>query len=158
MTYKPLRLKGEDKQDLEILSALLQDAVVFMGETAYVKSQLRFGVMLARFVWEDSAEKSGARRRRQRIAEGGDYLRVRGALHFDFVRDVKTRGLTQTDKAAVLDLLAIRLEKTNEGPERIVLAFAEGGEIALTADCVEMAYEDRSEPWATPAKPVHEAD
>lgn len=158
MTYKPLRLKGEDTEDLEIISALLQDAVVFMGETAYVKSQLRFGVMLARFVWEDAEEKKGARRRRQRIAEGGDYLRVRGALHFDFVRDVKTRGLSQEDKTAVLDLLAIRAEKTEDGQDRILLSFAEGGEIALTADCIEMSYQDRSEPWATPAKPAHESE
>ncbi|MGB0920481.1 MAG: DUF2948 family protein [Alphaproteobacteria bacterium] len=158
MTYKPLRLKGEDVEDLEILSALLQDAVVFMGETAYVKSQLRFGLMLARFVWEDAEEKRGARRRRQRIAEGGDYLRVRGALHFDFVREVKSRGLSQQDKTAVLELLAISAEKQEDGQDRIVLSFAGGGEIALMTDCIEAAYQDRSEPWATPAKPAHEAD
>lgn len=158
MSYKPLRLRGEDIEDLDILSALLQDAAVFVGEAAYVKSQRRFALMLARFVWEDADDKPRAKRRRQRIAEGGEYLRVRGALHFDFVVGARVRGLNMADKTAVLELLSIRAEKTEGGLEKIMLSFAGGGEIALEADGIEFTYHDRSEPWATPAKPVHKDD
>ena len=155
MTYKPLRLKGEDIEDLEILSALLQDAVVFVGEAAFAKSQGRFVLMVARFIWQDAEDKGMARRKRQRIAEGGDYLRVRGALHFNFVRGVKARGVDQSEKAAPLDLLSLRAEKAENGFDLIHLSFAGGGEMMLEVDGIEYAYEDRSEPWATPIKPEH---
>ena len=70
----PLKLLALDEEDLQVLSSHLQDAVVRVGDMAYLPSQKRFAAILNRFDWESASEK-GAK----------DYRRRRTALRFDRV-------------------------------------------------------------------------
>ncbi len=59
MANDQLKLIALDEEDLEVVSSHLQDAVVRVGEMAYVPSQKRFAAILNRFNWEKAA-KTGA--------------------------------------------------------------------------------------------------
>jgi hypothetical protein len=45
----PLKLLALDEEDLQVVSSHLQDAVVRVGDMAYVPSQKRFAAILNRF-------------------------------------------------------------------------------------------------------------
>jgi len=76
MTPKELTLGAEDQEDLEIISACLQDAVTKVKDLVWLPRSRRFAGLFNRFKWED-ARKSG--------------LRVRSRLHFDAVRKVQSQ-------------------------------------------------------------------
>ena len=59
MVTKPLKLIALDEDDLAVVSSHLQDAVVRVGEMAYVPSRKRFAAVVNRFNWEGG---SGRRR------------------------------------------------------------------------------------------------
>lgn len=150
-----IRLKAEDVDDLNIISALLQDAVVFAGEIAFTPATRRFGLMAARFRWE---EKPRTKRGLFRKAVADEpFERVRCGLHFDTVRAVRRKGFGQDEPARVLELLAITAETTDQGVT-LTLSFADGASIALDAEVIDAHVSDVSEPWRTPAKPEHALD
>jgi len=53
----PLRLRCEGAEDLTIVSALIQDAVVPVSEIAWQPAARRFGCLINRFRWEDRAAR-----------------------------------------------------------------------------------------------------
>jgi len=146
-----LRLSARDAKDLEILSAVLQDAVLKVGDIAYLKARRRFALVANRFVWEE-AEKP----RRKRAP----FLRVRTGLHFEDVLGVQAHRIRRDDPDAVLELLAIRFEpEAPEDPENpaghVELVFAGGGAIKLHVECLEAHLRDMGAPWPTKHKPEH---
>ncbi len=62
----PLKLRGEDEDDLAVISAVLQDALVAVGEMAYFPEEARFVLVANRFRWE--SPPAGARQKRQHPA------------------------------------------------------------------------------------------
>jgi hypothetical protein len=51
----------------------------------------------------------------------------------------------------------VRFEPGEEAPGgRVRLAFAGGGDVELTVECVDAALADISAPWPTTSTPVHE--
>ena len=76
-----LKLIALDKEDLSIISAYLQDAVLKAADLTYLAAEKRFVLVANRFVWEEAGAKprSGFERRRT-------------ALHFDRVEAVRSRG------------------------------------------------------------------
>src|SRR5881409_3680513 len=77
MADTQLKLIALDEQDLEIVSSHLQDAVVRVGDLAYVPSQKRFAAILNRFNWEKAAKAAKDTNERRRTALRFD--RVLGA-------------------------------------------------------------------------------
>ena len=53
-----LKLLALDSEDLEVISAHTQDAVVRVAEMGYVANERRFAFLMNRFAWEKS-EKRG---------------------------------------------------------------------------------------------------
>ncbi|MCI5046979.1 MAG: DUF2948 family protein [Aquisalinus sp.] len=143
--YKPLRLLAADDEDVEVVSACLQDAVMKVGDMAYLPKERRFAFVANRFVWEE-----GASRKR------GPFIRVRTGVHFDDVTGVKARHIRQDAKAAVVSLLAVRFEPKEDGAGQLLLEFAGGGEIALEVQAVNIGLSDISDPWRTRNKPEHD--
>ena len=144
--YKPLRLMAADSEDVEVVSACLQDAVMKVGDMAFLPKEHRFAFVANRFVWEE-----GANRKR------GPFIRVRTGVHFDDVTGVKARNIRQHAKSAVVSLLAVRFEQAANDDCRLLLEFAGGGEISLEASAVNIALSDISDPWRTQSKPEHDA-
>ena len=86
---KPISLKALDAEDLTVISALAQDAVVPMGEISYDATQRRFAMLINRFRWEDV--DVAARRRRP-------VERVQAVLVFDDVMAARAQGVPRRRK------------------------------------------------------------
>ena len=102
MSEGGLKLMAEDEEDLAILSAHLQDAVMRVGDLAYLPKSRRFAAFLNRFCWEGCPENS--------VGE-----RTRSGLHFNNVLKVQAMNVRQDDPDAVVELLALRFEPKAEG-------------------------------------------
>lgn len=144
--YTPLALVAADEEDLQVVSAVLQDAVAKVGDMAYVPAQRRFALVANRFVWEEG--------RRKRF---GPFTRVRAGVHFDDVTRVRTKSVRLDAKTAIVDVLAIRFDGQPETGGTITIELAGGGVIGLDVDSVNATVRDISAPWRTQNKPDHGA-
>lgn len=135
-----LKLLALDSEDLDVISATTQDAVVRVGDMGFAKADNRFALLMNRFAWEEG---------------GKTRQRKRAALHFDRVNDVKVAGIDTTAVDGVLELLAIRFTESDAPAGIIELAFAGGGTIRLSAECLEARLQDLGAAWAAKATPAH---
>ncbi len=143
--YRPLRLIAADADDLQIVSAVLQDAVGKVGEFAYLPGQRRFAFVVNRFLWEVVGDR-----------RMGPFARVRTGCHFDDVVDVKAQNVRLDARDAVVDILAVRFEPSDDGAGCVTLDLAGGGAIKLGVDSVNASLSDVSEPWRVRARPRHD--
>ena len=143
-----LKLWAFDPEDLAILSAHLQDAVVRAADMAFLPREQRFAAIFNRFDWTAAVEPQGAR---------GRYNRLRSALRFERVRSAQLQGFAQGDAKRVLDLLAITFEPAKPGqPDGLVtLAFADGCSIRLDVECLEAEMSDLGPSWRARSRPDH---
>jgi hypothetical protein len=139
---EPLRLLAEDADDLEVISAALQDAVAKIGDLEWDAKARRFTLAVNRFRWEAPGMLLGGR--------------VRAGLQFGSVLAVKSRNLRREPADAVVELLAVSFEPSEPPGGDIRLAFAGGGDLLLTVECVDAALADISPPWPTPSTPAHQ--
>ena len=140
-----LRLLTEDEEDLKIISAYLQDAVMRVGDLAYLPKHRRFAALVNRFCWED-------------CGEGNLGVRVRAGLHFDGVLKVQAQNVRQGDPDAVAVLLAIEFTPEKDGGGAIDLMLSGGGRIRLQVECIEAALRDITEPRPAVARPAHDLE
>ncbi|MDX2308153.1 MAG: DUF2948 family protein [Hyphomicrobium sp.] len=146
---KPLKLIAFDAEDLAILAAHLQDAVVKVSEITFLKAERRFALVLNRFDWADALGPGPKSRLR-------GFVRRQTGLRFEHVGNVKLAGIDRTDSKQILSLLTLQFEPGSEPPEgRIILNFAGGGMIRLDVDCVEAEMRDLGAAWQTLSKPSH---
>jgi len=154
----PLRLIARGTDDLQVISALVQDGVLTGADMQYARSRRRFSLLLNRYRWEDADSARGAR------AE-----RVRCVLDFADVLGVTHQGLAR-DKDVVLSLLSVTYEAETPnaetpnaetpdaegiaGPGRVVLTFAGDGALALQVECLEVTLADVTRPYRAPSGAV----
>ncbi len=134
----PLRLIAQGEGDLQILGALVQDAVFPITEMTFSKRQHRFAVLLNRFRWEDKAAAE---------AEGRPYERVRSLLVFEDVLGVRSQGIDRGDKDTVLSLLSLSFTSGAEGAGVVELVLAGDGSVALQVEALEVTLTDVSRPY-----------
>lgn len=139
----PLKLLALDEEDLQVVSSHLQDAVVRVGDMAYVPSQKRFAAILNRFDWESAKEDSGT------------YQRRRTALRFDRVLRAQHRDLRPEKPDRVLSLLTIQFEAGDAPSGKVTLLFSGEVTIQLDVECIETELRDLGPAWATRNKPEH---
>lgn len=138
-----LKLVALDREDLEIVSAHLQDAVVKIGEVIWRPAERRLVIALNRFDWEAAVSEIPAWRRR------------RAALRFDRVLSCKCKSLDCSAKEQVLNLLAIDFNETQAPGGVITLAFSGGGMLRLEVECLEAEVADLGPVWQTACCPDH---
>jgi hypothetical protein len=141
-----LRLIALDTEDLAVVSAHVQDAVLKLQDISWLPKEKRLVMAMNRFAWEETG--ADARRRRE-------HQRRRSALHFARVEHVKSIGIDRNAPGAVLNLLAVRFEPRNAPSGEIVLDFAGDAAIRLTVECVEAQLADLGPAWSTPYAPRH---
>jgi hypothetical protein len=141
-------LAAQDIEDLEIVSARLQDAVAQIKDLVWLPKSRRFVALFSRFKWEMAEERKG------------ENVRVRSLLHVDSVFSAKGHKLKRSDPNAVASLLAIRFApKGQDDPAGTVeLVFAGGGAIRLEVECIDIGLTDVSGPWAARGRPAHEIE
>ena len=140
---EPLRLLAQDADDLAVISAALQDAVAQVGDIEWDSRGRRLTIALNRYRCEAPGALLGER--------------IRAGLQFGSVLAVRARNVRRAPKEAVVELLAVSFDP-GEPPGGVVrLAFAGGGDMALTVECVDAALADISAPWPTASTPGHGA-
>jgi len=146
---KTLSLAAADAEDLDVLSARLQDAAARMKDLVWLPKERRFAALFNRFRWEESAKSP----------KNNQNTRVRAGLHFDGVLSVQSQNMKRGAPDAIVSLLAIRFTpKGNEDPCGVIeLVFAGGGTIRLDVEAIDATLRDLTGPWAAIAKPDHEA-
>src|SRR5262245_11195008 len=142
-----LKLIALDADDLAIISAHLQDAVLKVSDLAFLPREKRFAAVANRFDWLDAIENDGAKDKR--------YARRRAALRFERVLSAKVQGLDLKNKGAVAQLLAIRFEPADPPYGVVTLDFAGGGAIRLNVECIEAELRDLGPVWQAKSKPKH---
>lgn len=142
-----LKLVALDEQDLEIVSAHVQDAVMKVGDLSYMAGERRFVVAMNRFVWENKPRFFSRRHERRR-----------SVLHFEGVNAVRTSGLSRDKADDVLSLLAIRFEPGTEAPGGMIeLTCSGGAAVRLDVDYIEARLADLGAAWETHSLPAHRA-
>jgi hypothetical protein len=151
-----MKLAAADSEDLEILSARLQDAVVLLKNIAWQPKQRRFAALCNRYRWEDAK------------GMGVTGTRVRAGLHFDSVLKVESQNIKRGAPDAVVSLLAIKftpnprleagVEESADPGGVIELLLAGGGAFRLTVECIDAELSDLTGPWEALGRPVHDGD
>jgi hypothetical protein len=136
-----LKLRARDAEDIEVLSACLQDALVDFTDMAYLKGESRFVLVATRFRWED-APLDGPQATFERVLCG---------VSFEGVRRVRMRGIDpRRDRHRIFELLAIRA-----GEGALYLVLAGGAEIRLDVDDIACHLKDLGESWPVFERPRH---
>lgn len=146
-----IKLIALDDEDLSVISAHLQDAVLHVGDMAYIAADRRFVLVANRFDWGD-AQLGGSRDKH------ASFKRRRSGLRIDRVLGAQVSDLDLTEKDQVLSLLAVSFESSEDPSGHIILTFAGGPAIRLEVECVEVMLEDLGAAWETGHKPEHPDD
>ena len=150
-----LKLIALEPEDLQIVSAHLQDAVLLIADIAYLPRENRFAALLNRFDW---SKVHGADKPSPRDGDQLAFARRRTALRFERVTAARLKSIDLTDKKRVLNLLAIQFEgHDGAAPAGFVsLIFAGGAEIQIDVECIEAEMRDLGAVWSTDSKPEHD--
>lgn len=138
----PLHLLAQDADDLRVISALVQDAVLPVTEMQHDPKRRRFALLLNRFRWEDRVEAERQSR---------SFERVRSVLLVEDVLKVQTSGFERADKDLVLSLLSLDFAPGPDGTGRLTLTLAGDGAVALEVEALEVRLDDVTRPYRAPS-------
>ncbi|MEO3430906.1 DUF2948 family protein [Pelagibius sp. CAU 1746] len=160
---KPLKLRARDPQDMDVLAALLQDALVPLGDMKYLPEEKRFVLVANRFLWHGDPAEDERPAAPRPLPEGEDaafddadqppFERVNSGLCFDKVARVRYRGLKPGGDDDILNLLTITSDARS-----VTLIFAGEAAVRLEVEAIRCHLEDLGQPWPTRWRPHHDAD
>jgi hypothetical protein len=147
-----LKLIAFDVDDLVVISAQLQDAVLHVGDIAYLPCERRLAAVGNRFDWLDALKH---------VNGEAEYIRRQTGLRFERVLDAKVQGIDLRKKDAALSLVAIAFEP-DVAPEspggHVTLTFTDGAMIRLQVECIEAELKDLGPAWRVNSMPRNPAD
>ena len=132
MSDAPLTLLAGTADDVPVLSALVQDAIIRAGDVGFDRGGRRLVLIASRYRWE-----------------AGDRSRVRSGLRIETVGAVQHQGWPH-DAETRLALLSVTADATH-----VSLAFAGGTSLRAEVECVDLVLEDLSAPWEVRHHPEH---
>jgi hypothetical protein len=141
-----LKLVALDGDDINVVSAHLQDAVVKVEDIRWRPAEHRVVVGLSRFDWEAA------------IGQTPQYRRRLAAVRFDRVMACKCRHVETAGKGAALNLLNIAFSESDAPGGVVTLTFSGGATLRLEVECLEVELADLGPAWVTEACPVHAVD
>jgi hypothetical protein len=140
-----LSLKAETPEDLAVMAALVQDAVLPITEIRYDPRSRRLALLVNRFRWEDRAMAEAARR---------PYERVQALLVIDDVQGVSSQGIDRQAADTILSVLALEWQPGEDGTGTVQLTLAGDGAIAARVECLNLTLRDVSRPYIAPSGKV----
>ncbi len=144
MRKRNLKLIAKTAEDLRVISAHLQDAIVSISDIANLKKNRIFLIQLNRFMWEDVEQ--GVFRKNKR---------TRTILKFDHVTKVTSKNIDFNKKDEFLDFLAIESNEMADKTIEMNLIFSGSSIIKVITEVIEVTLDDQGEPWETKSKPKH---
>lgn len=145
----PLRLIARDVEDLQVVSALVQDAVFPGSEMRWMSKERRFAILLNRFRWEDAP---GAERRRR------DFERVQTVMMVSDVLSVRSQGVPKGDADMVLSVLSVTFEPADDGAGELLITLAGDGAISCKVEALEVMLKDVTRPYIAPSRRAPDHD
>ena len=130
-----LKLKAKDAEDVQVISAVLQDAIAPVVDMDYRAADKNFIMVV------------------QRLCRDQGHERICCALNVRGVEHVQTHGFDANDTERMLDLLAL----LPEGDE-LQLIFASDARIRLKLNDWNLLIEDFGERWPAQCNPCHDGD
>lgn len=134
-----LKLTAKDKEDLKVISAHMQDALVRLSDIRYLSKTRQFALVVNRFAWESQPNSE----------------RRRTGVHFEHVLNVKQQGILGLKGDAILSLLAISFEPGQNPSGTVVLTFSADCAIRLGVEYLDLHLKDLGGAWATELTPHH---
>tara|TARA_B000000460_G_C21429326_1_gene354440 strand:+ start:104 stop:553 length:450 start_codon:yes stop_codon:yes gene_type:complete len=139
-----LKLIGKNQEDLKVISAYLQDSIVNVKDIVFLKKNKTFIMMVNRFMWED-VEKGIFRHSK----------RIRCAVRFEEVINVKSKNINQKNKNKPLECLAIEYSSFTDENCKIKVFFSGDSIITIIAETIVIVLHDLGKPWNVKYVPLH---
>jgi len=133
-----MKLKAVDKEDMTVLAACLQDALVLIDDIAYFPDEGQFVLVANRYQWE--TDRAGAK----------EHTRTTAGVTISKVTAVRRKGMDRRDGDGMLSLLTIEVL-----PGALQLTFSGGAAIRLEVSEILCHLQDVGEPWPTRWRPDH---
>ena len=145
MKVKNLKLLATSDEDLRVIAAHLQDAIVSIKDIANLKKNRIFLIQLNRFMWED-VEKGVFRKNK----------RIRTFLKVDNVISVLSKNINIKDATSFLDFLTIESSLLPDKSYEIKLIFSGNSVIRIKVEVIDVSLDDQGAPWETKTQPKHD--
>ena len=142
-----LRLRAVDADDLAIIAACFQDALIPLNEMAYLAEEGRFMGAFTRFCREALHDPEKC--------DSDGLMQCQSVLAFGRVEGVRFRGLDPRFARVRLELLTIVAEPAGEGLTHITLVFAGDVAIQLRTRGIAARMQDFGERWPARCAPAH---
>lgn len=155
----PLKIIARDAEDLTVVSACLQDALIPLNEMRYLSQERRFILVANRFRWERASEGKAPAQNPTVDAsfdsdeDFGELQRVNTGICIDRVLAVRSRGIDQSKPDEFLSLLSLELDDN-----KLSLLFAGGGTIQVDIEALALYMRDLGTAWPTQWQPEHTPD
>ncbi len=142
MSSDELKLIITDVEDLLVLSSLLQDATVLIGDMGFDDSNAdngQFMMVAARFIKNNPNDTDNAAGQRRLMG-----------VNFSAITTVQRKGFSTSNRDDVLNILAIRRDTDN-------IEIICSGEAMIRLECTAISIyaADLKEGWSTAFKPKH---
>jgi len=144
MKVTNLKLLATSDEDLRVVSAHLQDAIVSTQDIISLKKNRIFLIQLNRFMWED-VEKGIFRKNK----------RIRTVLKFDNVINVLSKNINTNESKNFLDFLTIESNLLPDNSYEIKLIFSGNTMIKIKAEVIDVTLDDQGAPWESKTQPKH---
>ena len=139
-----LKLIGSNSDDLKVISAYSQDSTVSIKDMIFLEKNRIFVMMVNRFKWED-IEKGTLRQSK----------RIRCAIKFEEVLEVKSKKINQNSRNKYLECLAIRSNENLGKNYEIKIFFSGDAIITLISESIEVTMKDLGASWNVKHIPKH---
>ena len=139
-----IKLIGRNQEDLEVLSAYLQDSIIKVKDIVFLKQNRTFIMIVNRFMWED-VEKSALRKKK----------RIKCAVKFEEVIKVESKNFNQKNKKKPMEFLAMKCSTSLDQTYKTMIFFAGSSIITVITEAIEVVLQDLGNPWSTKYIPTH---
>ncbi len=139
---RPLNLGALDLGDLQVISSLVQDAVLPVSETSWQLSKRRLGLLVNRIRWEDVSTATRL---------GRPVERVQSLLVVENVLGVSSQGVDRMDKDLILQVLSVTFELGDDAEGFVVLTLAGDGALRARVEALEVGLRDVTRPYVAPS-------
>ena len=144
MNVKNLKLLATSDEDLRVVAAHLQDAIVSTQDIASLKKSRIFLIQLNRFMWED-VEKGVFRKNK----------RIRTILKVENVISVLSKRINKKKEKNFLDFLTIESNLLADKSYEIQLIFSGDAVIKIKTEVIDVTLDDQGYPWESKTEPKH---
>jgi hypothetical protein len=154
----PLKVIARDAEDLAVVSACLQDALIPLNEMRYLPQERRFIMVANRFRWERAARGGDAPvpdtdASFESDEDFGALQRTNAGICIDRVLAVRSRDIDRSRPDDFLSVLSVQLDGN-----KLSFLFAGGGVIQIEVEALALYLSDLGKAWPTQWQPDHMAD